>query len=398
MFRRLSLVAAVVLALIAYGTPANAQQSFRPGAAGIGDPYFPLSGNGGYDVQHYGLDIKYTPANDRLAGVAMITARATQNLSAFNLDFHGLTLRSLTVDGRSARLEPDGGELTVTPRKGLRKGPRSRWWPATTACRGSSRDQIWATPGSSTPTTAWSSSASRGRLDLVPGQRPPAGQGRLHRRTPRPAASKPSPTASCSSPTTGPWTTWTWNAKEPMASYLATATVGEFKTTPTPRPGCSTGTRSTRICSPPPRPAQRHPAGQQPDRRTGVQAAHPHHRRARRRRPADLPGDPGDRVGLGLLLRRGAHRRRGRLDHAAGRQRAQQRRTPATSAVAGDVHPFLLTLPHPHRGRRLHADRRHRRLERRPGVSNGYEQWSIDLSAYAGRPSRCRCRYERPRR
>ena len=26
-----------------------------PGAAGIGDPYFPLEGNGGYDVRHYDL-------------------------------------------------------------------------------------------------------------------------------------------------------------------------------------------------------------------------------------------------------------------------------------------------------------------------------------------------------
>ena len=26
----------------------------------------------------------------------------------------------------------------------------------------------------------------------------------------------------------GGWTTWTWDAGEPMASYLATATIGEF--------------------------------------------------------------------------------------------------------------------------------------------------------------------------
>ena len=95
MLRRTSLVVAAVLALIAYGTPADAQPRFRPGAPGIGDPYFPLAGNGGYDVRHYGLDITYTPATDVLAGIATISARATQDLSAFNLDFDGLTLRSL---------------------------------------------------------------------------------------------------------------------------------------------------------------------------------------------------------------------------------------------------------------------------------------------------------------
>src|SRR3954466_9021244 len=108
MFRRISLLFAAVLALIAYGIPANAQPPFQPGAPGIGDPYFPLAGNGGYDVKDYGLDIKYTPDNDRLVGVAVITARATQNLSAFNLDFHGLTLRSLTVDGRNAQSSRHG--------------------------------------------------------------------------------------------------------------------------------------------------------------------------------------------------------------------------------------------------------------------------------------------------
>jgi hypothetical protein len=36
-----------------------------PGAAGIGDPYFPLEGNGGYDVRHYDLTFSYDPATDR---------------------------------------------------------------------------------------------------------------------------------------------------------------------------------------------------------------------------------------------------------------------------------------------------------------------------------------------
>ena len=31
------------------------------GASGAGDPYFPYSGNGGYDVKRYRLDLTYTP-------------------------------------------------------------------------------------------------------------------------------------------------------------------------------------------------------------------------------------------------------------------------------------------------------------------------------------------------
>jgi hypothetical protein len=47
----------VLLACLAAGAlPASALGAdYSPGAPGIGDPYFPLEGNGGYDVQHYDL-------------------------------------------------------------------------------------------------------------------------------------------------------------------------------------------------------------------------------------------------------------------------------------------------------------------------------------------------------
>jgi hypothetical protein len=75
----------------------------RSGAPGVGDDYYPLYGNGGYDVQHYLLKVSYTPATNRLVGVATISAVATQNLCRFNLDFQGMTVRSVRVDGRKAR-------------------------------------------------------------------------------------------------------------------------------------------------------------------------------------------------------------------------------------------------------------------------------------------------------
>ena len=82
------------------------------GAPGVGDPYFPGLGNGGYDVQHYDLSLDWD--GGRLAGVAAITAVATQDLSAFNLDLSGLTVSSATVDGEPATATQAGRELTVT--------------------------------------------------------------------------------------------------------------------------------------------------------------------------------------------------------------------------------------------------------------------------------------------
>ncbi len=104
---RRTLVAALAAALcVALLPAAGADDGFTPGAPGIGDPYFPLAGNGGYDVTHYRLRIDYDPATDVLAGVATITARATQDLSSFNLDLDGLTVRSATVERRRRRVEP----------------------------------------------------------------------------------------------------------------------------------------------------------------------------------------------------------------------------------------------------------------------------------------------------
>ncbi|HTE64893.1 MAG TPA: M1 family peptidase, partial [Candidatus Binatia bacterium] len=126
MARRLAVLAslAVCFSLISGVTQAASPTVFSPGAPGAGDPYYPLDGNGGYDVGHYLLDVRYDPDTDFLTGVATITAMATQNLSRFNLDLEGLSVESITVNGRAATWSRDGGELTVTPSRGIRNGTR----------------------------------------------------------------------------------------------------------------------------------------------------------------------------------------------------------------------------------------------------------------------------------
>ncbi|MEW1778418.1 M1 family metallopeptidase [Streptomyces sp. NPDC086777] len=93
-----------------------------PGADGIGDPYFPQLGNGGFDARHYDLDVAYAPDTGRLDGRTTLTARATQNLSAFDLDLQKLEVTKVEVNGRRARFTRTGDEITVTPRDALRKG------------------------------------------------------------------------------------------------------------------------------------------------------------------------------------------------------------------------------------------------------------------------------------
>src|SRR5688572_12006211 len=61
-----------------------------PGDAGVGDPYFPQLGNGGYEAQHYTINLSFEVEANTLEGTVRIDAVAAQDLSRFNLDFQAL--------------------------------------------------------------------------------------------------------------------------------------------------------------------------------------------------------------------------------------------------------------------------------------------------------------------
>jgi aminopeptidase N len=112
-FRFLTSVGVAGLVAVLFVSPAAAAGGV-PGAAGLGDAYYPLDGNGGYTVSHYDIQVRYQPANGLLSGRATILARTTQDLSQFNLDFL-LRVSSVLVNNVPAGFSTDGGELTVTP-------------------------------------------------------------------------------------------------------------------------------------------------------------------------------------------------------------------------------------------------------------------------------------------
>ena len=118
---RLAGGAAIALVLLLPAQVAAGHPRFSPGAPGIGDTYFPLDGNGGYDVTHYDLAFKFDPATGAIDSVATITAVATQNLSSFDLDLYGLDVRSIKVDKKTAAFSRSGQELIITPAARIRK-------------------------------------------------------------------------------------------------------------------------------------------------------------------------------------------------------------------------------------------------------------------------------------
>src|SRR4051812_32901911 len=121
MLRSLTIAAAAIAVLAA--PPAAVADRYVAGAPGAGDPFFPLAGNGGYDVGHYSLGLDYDQRANRLSGHATISARTTQSLSRFDLDLRDfLAVSRVTVNGRSAAFaQRQGQELVVSPRSPLER-------------------------------------------------------------------------------------------------------------------------------------------------------------------------------------------------------------------------------------------------------------------------------------
>ncbi|MFJ7086217.1 M1 family metallopeptidase [Streptomyces griseus] len=234
--RRRTATAPVLLALALLGGGCSGGVEGTPGAVGLRDPYFPGLGNGGYDVTHYGLELDVDPAAGRLRGTATITARATQDLSAFHLDLLGLDVESATVEGRRAAVNRAGKELTLRPAPGaegrLRKGRTF-----TAVVRYSGSPQTVTDPDGSkegwlpTADGAVALGEPTGSMAWFPGNHHPSDKAAYDI-----GITVPEGLAAISNGelvsrrTANGRTAYRWRTAEPMASYLATVAVGRFAT------------------------------------------------------------------------------------------------------------------------------------------------------------------------
>lgn len=92
------------------------------GSAGIGDPYYPTAGNGGYQVDGYDLNLTYLPDRNDLTSTATLTGSVTsdQGLTRFNLDLQpNLTVSQVTVNDAPAGFDRQNAELVITPAAAL---------------------------------------------------------------------------------------------------------------------------------------------------------------------------------------------------------------------------------------------------------------------------------------
>ncbi|WP_318208555.1 M1 family metallopeptidase [Streptomyces sp. SJL17-1] len=226
--------ALTALALLAGGcTEATGGVRGTPGAAGLRDPYFPRLGNGGYDVSHYALTLAYEPRTGRLDGTAEITARATQDLSAFNLDLAGLTVDRASVDDAPAAVNRAGNELTLRPREEIREGAEFR----TTVTYRGVPEPITDADGSEegwlrTDDGAVAVGEPAGSMTWFPGNHHPSDKAAYELTLTVPAGLEGLSNGVRTARRTAAdgRVTTEWHTAEPMASYLATVAIGRYET------------------------------------------------------------------------------------------------------------------------------------------------------------------------
>lgn len=259
-------LAGLVAATLSSIAPATAKPDatggprYVAGSAGGGDPYFPAAGNGGYDVQHYDLDLTYTPPapspaplTGQLDAVATIDLVATQDLDRFHLDLRGLDVNALSVNGRAAAsiAAPASGatvdgaaywqtqdddariwELTVQPRPKLKQGDRVRvvveYGGATTRpadIEGALYGWVTTRDG------AMVVNEPEGAMTWFPVSDLPTDKAtyRFDITVPEGKVAVANGLPAGPPVTEDGWTTWSWDARDLQASYLATASVGDFE-------------------------------------------------------------------------------------------------------------------------------------------------------------------------
>jgi aminopeptidase N len=239
--RRPSAAAVVLAASLAVSSIAAADDSVAerppgtaatPGSPGSGDSLFPRQGNGGYDVRHYTIGIHWRP-NGTITATTAVTAVATQALSRFNLDFRGLTVDAVTVAGDPADWQgPSHNELAITPPTALADGQVFR-----TVVRYHGKPHFLSDPDGSPdgwlPTADGATALSEpiGAMTWFPDNNTPSDKATFDITVTAPSAKKVASNGRLLGRTANGngTTTWRWRESDPMATYLTTVSIGDYK-------------------------------------------------------------------------------------------------------------------------------------------------------------------------
>lgn len=110
----------LIVLLLAVGVAHG--QGPEPERGSLGDTYYPQLGNSGYDAQHYTIELTVDVEANTLDGTVTMEAEATEALEAFNLDFVGLEIEAILLDGEAVEYERAEPELVILPDAPLAPG------------------------------------------------------------------------------------------------------------------------------------------------------------------------------------------------------------------------------------------------------------------------------------
>ncbi|WP_051324831.1 M1 family metallopeptidase [Candidatus Solirubrobacter pratensis] len=217
--------------LLSLALSSSALAQYSPGSRSLGDRLLPALGNGGYDVQHYDLAIDYDPVANTMTSTAGIDAIAKQNLSELSLDFRGMTVTAVTVDGAPAAFAREGDKLVIRPAAGIANNAAFDVDVAYTGMPQEVEDPDESLEGwLRTPDGAFVVNEPMGAMAWFPNNDHPLDKATYDVSITVPSAKTALSNGELVSRTDHPngTSTWHWRESFPMATYLSTATVGDF--------------------------------------------------------------------------------------------------------------------------------------------------------------------------
>jgi aminopeptidase N len=215
--------------------PAPACQTAESGAVtqdSLGDLLYPDLGNGGYDSLNYDLTLNVAPPGNQVDATIVITLKALQPLDAFNLDYDGPTISAVQLDGEAVDYQHAGHELTITPKTAIAAGAT---FTVTARYQGSPKPYVHpaidlSSGWNNDSGTIYAANEPAGAASWYPVNDMPCDKAtyRFTIRVPKGDTVAANGTLAETS-TSGDQATYVWVSDDPIASYLVTVGIGQFK-------------------------------------------------------------------------------------------------------------------------------------------------------------------------
>lgn len=202
------------------------------GPGSLGDSLYPGLGNAGYDVQSYDLDLVVDVHDNQLEAESTMLATATEELTLFHLDLHGLDVESILVEGAAADFSRQGDELIIEPTSALASGATFE----TVVSYGGRPEALddpsvpFSSGWQNMDGTIFVASEPSGAASFFPSNNHPSDKATFTIRITADSSLTSAATGTLVEEIdNGDTTTTVWEMNDPMTTYLASIYIGDFE-------------------------------------------------------------------------------------------------------------------------------------------------------------------------